>query len=146
MLSGGQRLNGWVAAGSGLYKAPAGGLRFRQIYVNGARAIRARTPDQGQYYQLQGWDVGGRRVQVSKGEVGNWQRLNQVEMVILGKGVNQSNSRISSITTSGSTSYVTALEPERTRLFQQSYPQRNPLVRTTSRTRSSSSTSRGNGI
>ena len=29
-------------------------------------------------------------------EICNWQRLNQVELVILGLGVNQSNSRISS--------------------------------------------------
>ena len=126
ILSGGQRITGWVAAGAGVYRAPVGTLRFRQLYVNGTRAIRARTPNVGAYYEVDGWDIAGRRVQVSSGEVGNWQRRNQVEMVILGKGVNQSNSRIASVTTSGTSAFVTALEPERNRLFQQQYPPKEP--------------------
>jgi hypothetical protein len=47
-------------------------------------------------------------------------------MIVLGKGVNQSNHRIASVTTSGSSAFVTPSEPERTRLFQQGYPIKEP--------------------
>lgn len=43
-ISGGQKISGWTSAGNGLYKTNVGGLRFRQLYVNDARATRARTP------------------------------------------------------------------------------------------------------
>jgi hypothetical protein len=103
-----------------------GALRARQLYVNGSRAIRARTPDVGGYFQVRAWDTAGRIVEVSRDEVGDWQRLNQVEMLILGKGVNQSNLRLASITGSGSSARVTPREPERTRLFEQEYPPKEP--------------------
>jgi hypothetical protein len=122
VVSGGRPVTGWIDAGGGLFRAPVGSLRFRQLYVNGKRAIRARTPNAGAYNQVVFWDTGNRRVEVGSGQTGTWQRPNQVEMVILGEGVNQSNLRVSSI--SGAT--VTPLEPERTRIFQQTYPPKNP--------------------
>jgi hypothetical protein len=121
VLHGGQRIGGWTPAGEGLYKANAGGLRFRQLYVNGRRATRARTPDDG-YYQVRSWSTATRRIEVAEDEIANWAGLNQVEMIILGTGVNQSNLRISSFSVSGTGAWVTPREPERTRLFQQVYP------------------------
>jgi Concanavalin A-like lectin/glucanases superfamily/Chitobiase/beta-hexosaminidase C-terminal domain/Right handed beta helix region len=118
VLHGGQRVSGWTPVGGGVYKAFVGQLRFRQLYVNGRRAIRARTPNAGTYNQVVFWDTANRRVQVGSGEIANWQRRNQVELVILGAGVNQSNLRIAS----ASASVVTPMEPERTRIFQQTYP------------------------
>jgi hypothetical protein len=126
VISGGQAITGWTADGSGRFRASVGTLRFRQLYVNGKRAVRARTPDAGSYYQLRSFDEGGRRLEVAANQVGNWQRLNQVEMITLGKGVNQSNLRIASITTSGSSAFVTGQDPERSRLFQQGYPIKEP--------------------
>jgi GH141 insertion domain/Right handed beta helix region/Pel9A-like, right handed beta helix region len=121
-LSGGQRITSWTSTSNGLYRASVGALRFRQLYVNGRRAVRARTPNEGQYYQVRSWDTSGRRIQVAADEVANWQRLSQAEMVILGRGVNQSNLRIASLAASGTGTWVTARDPERTRLFQQEYP------------------------
>ena len=126
VLSGGQQITGWVASGNGLYRAQVGELRARQIYVNGSRAVRARTPDAGSYFHIRAWDTAGRVVEVSRDEVGDWERLNQVEMVILGKGVNQSNLRLASIAVSGTNARITAREPERTRLFEQEYPPKEP--------------------
>jgi hypothetical protein len=57
IISGGQQITGWVPYQNGIYKAPANGLLFRQLYVNGARAVRARSPNQGSYYQMQGWII-----------------------------------------------------------------------------------------
>ena len=125
-ISGGQKITGWVAVGNGTYKAAVGELRFRQLYVNGVRAIRARTPDAGNYHQLVSWDKGGRRLEIAASEIANWGRLNEVEMVILGKGVNQANLRISSFSVAGANAFVVPREPERTRMFQQVYPPKEP--------------------
>ena len=46
-------------------------------------------------------------------------------MVILGKGVNQSNLRVGSVACRDG-AFVTPLEPERTRIFQQAYPPKDP--------------------
>jgi hypothetical protein len=122
VLSGGQKITGWTRAGNGLYRAPLGALRFRQLYVNGRRAVRARTPDAGSYYRLREWDTPGRRVEVSRSEINDWRRQDQIEMVILGKGVNQSILRVDSIGPYGTSALLTPREPERTRLFEQAYP------------------------
>ncbi len=127
VLHGGQHVTGWTALGGGLYKASVGALRFRQLYVNGQRAIRARTPNLGEYYQLRSWDTPERRLEIAEDEIADWQRLNQVEMVILGTGVNHSQLRISSVSGSGSRKWVRPQEPERTRLFQQVYPPKEPF-------------------
>jgi len=122
VLHGGRHITGWTAVGNGSYKAPAQGLRFRQLYVNGVRAIRARTPNAGSYFRIRSWDTGGRRIEVARSEVASYQRLNQAELVVLGLGVNQSNSRIASMSFSGTSAWITPQDPERTRLFQQNYP------------------------
>lgn len=49
-LSGGQLLTGWTAVGT---------LRFCQLWVNGVKGIRARSPNAGSYDTLTGWDTGG---------------------------------------------------------------------------------------
>lgn len=118
ILSGGRPVTGWLDVGAGLFAAPIGNLRFRQLYVNGRRAVRARAPDRGSYHRVVFWDVANKRVEVGRSEVGEWQRGTRVEMIILGKGVNQSNLRMSTIRGPA----VTPAEPERTRLFQQAYP------------------------
>lgn len=49
IVSGGGRITGWTLfdADKNIYQAPVdAGLDFRQIYVDGARAIRARQPNQ----------------------------------------------------------------------------------------------------
>jgi hypothetical protein len=101
---------------------PAGTGPFRQLYANGIRAIRARTPNSGAYNQVVAWDTGGLRIELNAGEISNWQRLDQVEMVILGEGVNQGNLRIASFDVAGGSAFVTPREPERTRIFEQVYP------------------------
>jgi len=47
VISGGRRIDGWRETGAvWAARAPAG-LTFRQLFVNGRRAQRARTPDEG---------------------------------------------------------------------------------------------------
>jgi len=122
ILTGGRKITGWTPVGNDVYRAPAGGLRFRQLYVNGSRAVRARTPNDGSYETILGWDEGGQRILIRSSHISQWSRLDQVEMVILGAGVNQANLRVSSFTTSGPDALVVPREPERARLFAQGYP------------------------
>ena len=44
VVSGGVRITGWAQSGPGLWKARTSLDDFRQLYVNGRRAIRARSP------------------------------------------------------------------------------------------------------
>jgi hypothetical protein len=51
-IMGGRKISGWKAVSGGLYRAylpevKAGKLRFEQLFVNGRRAILARTPNTG---------------------------------------------------------------------------------------------------
>lgn len=53
VLSGGRVISGWVKGGGREWKAPAPGAAFRQLFIDGRRAIRARTPNNG-YFRLEG--------------------------------------------------------------------------------------------
>lgn len=121
VLSGGQGITGRLPVENGIYKASVGTLRFRQLYVNGVRGVRARAPNVGDYYQLRSWDTANRRVEIASNEIANWQRLNQVEMVIQ-KHWYQNNLRVASFSVSRSSAFVVPAEPERTRSFTQTFP------------------------
>ena len=50
ILSGGQRLQGWTKGPGALWSAPVPeGWEFNQLFVNGKRATRARTPNEGYF-------------------------------------------------------------------------------------------------
>ena len=60
VIDAGMRLGGWQAAEDGLWKAPVPkGMVFEQLWVNGQRATRARTPNVGflNMYAQAGGDV-----------------------------------------------------------------------------------------
>ncbi|MDR0845341.1 MAG: hypothetical protein LBN71_08970, partial [Tannerella sp.] len=69
-LSGGKKVSGWQAVGNGIYRAqlPAGTDDFRQLYVNGEPAVRARTPnlnnkeDYGPYWRLKSIDKNTQKI------------------------------------------------------------------------------------
>jgi parallel beta-helix repeat protein len=81
ILSGGSQITGWTLVGNGVYKAPIGSLRFRQLYVNGKAAVRAREPEVTDYYRVLSWDTTTQRVNVWSQDIARWSRLNEVEMV-----------------------------------------------------------------
>ncbi len=53
ILSGGRVISGWKKSSGPAWSAPAGQPYFRQLFVNGRRAVRARTPNFG-YYRIEG--------------------------------------------------------------------------------------------
>ena len=91
-FSGGRRLTGWTLhdARRHIWSAHAGGLDFRQLYVNERRAIRARYPDRtsdsdlGPYLRLIDWDNRGRTLAVHASDIrAPWLGLTStVEMVV----------------------------------------------------------------
>jgi parallel beta-helix repeat protein len=91
IISGGTQITGWTNDGNGIWQASVSpSLRFRQLYVNGTRAIRARQPNVtdsatgGPFYsspsgmsQTPPYTYG-----VDPSELANWKNLNEVELVI----------------------------------------------------------------
>ena len=58
VMNGGEKIGGWKNAGNGLWCAEVDatkmyGFTFEQMYVNGRRAIRARTPD-NEWFEVKG--------------------------------------------------------------------------------------------
>lgn len=127
IISGGGKVTGWTPAGGGIYKASVPALlQFRQLYVNGTRAIRARTPDSNGYKFLTSWDEEKKRLVIPKDQLPvmpSEELLNKVEMVIQIYGGVDARLRIESIMVSDNDALITPMEPERTRVFAQSpYP------------------------
>jgi hypothetical protein len=95
VVSGGKAIQNWQPHDkeTNIYKAQVGGLRFRQIYVNGVRAIRARHPNQTSEVTLEGYLLGGtvtgkapHQLQVNPAELQGWETwgsLNEVEAVMV---------------------------------------------------------------
>jgi len=52
VISGGRAITGWTKGPGPIWSAPASG-QFRQLFVNGRRALRARTPNYG-FYRIDG--------------------------------------------------------------------------------------------
>ena len=53
LLSGGRRITGWQKSKTAVWTAPAGEPYFRQLFVSGRRAQRARTPTFG-FFRIDG--------------------------------------------------------------------------------------------
>jgi len=116
-ISGGVRIDNWLEVGGGIYKAFYGGPMFRQLYVNGVRATRARSPNKtdevnfGPYYWYKGWEAEGRRVRVNASEIQTWAGIQDIEMVIKHHW-NQARYRIDRFEIKGDQAWVYFREPE----------------------------------
>ena len=59
IISGGHRITGWKNVRGNLWQAEVAEVRdgkwyFRQLFVDGRRAVRARTPNEGSYFRMAG--------------------------------------------------------------------------------------------
>ncbi|HEU4682888.1 MAG TPA: right-handed parallel beta-helix repeat-containing protein [Nitrospira sp.] len=116
ILTGGRAITGWMPAENGLYKARAGGLHFRQLYINGKPRVRARNPNAGSMNRLAFWDESNRTIAVKITEMPILPSLEGVEMVIL-KEWTQNNLRLATYAANGEEAILTPLEPDRTKAF-----------------------------
>ncbi|MFE2972577.1 RICIN domain-containing protein [Streptomyces sp. NPDC059340] len=122
VITGGKAVTGWTAASGGEYKASVGSLNFRQLYVNGVRATRARFPDIGTDFQLQGSDKPNKLLKVLSSQVSNWDHLSQVEMMLETQW-GESFLRLKSISSANGTANVSIQDHEAGILFQRPWPQ-----------------------
>ena len=126
IITGGQPITGWAAAASGVYQASGVTKPFRQLYVNGVKAIRARSPNLGAngafaFNRLTGADDTAQNIQVAASEVGTWNNFTKVEMHIM-TGWGDSTVRLASSTTAGSTATLKIQSPESTIIFPRPFP------------------------
>ena len=96
VVSGGRKIAGWKLGEAELWTAEVPGVKegkwcFRQLFVNGQRAVRARTPnrdDQAACWQLRGAslakDLKSHTYQFSPGQLKEWRNLSDVECVVFG--------------------------------------------------------------
>jgi hypothetical protein len=123
LITGGKPITGWKVsdATNNIYSASAGNVAFRQLYVNGVKAIRARTPNLlannvANFNRLSGWDKTANNVQVPSSAVATWNNLAKVEMHI-NIAWGDTTLRIASITNTGGTAYVKFQSPESPMVF-----------------------------
>ncbi|MGW2570080.1 RICIN domain-containing protein [Streptomyces sp. NPDC001537] len=121
VITGGKSITGWTAAANGEYKAPVGSLNFRQLYVNGVRATRARFPDLGTDFQLQGSDKTNKLLKVLSSQVSDWNHLDQVEMMLETQW-GESYLRLKSISSANGTANVSIQDHEAGILFPRPFP------------------------
>ncbi len=112
ILSGGQHITSWASVGNGIYKANVGSLKFRQLYVNGRRAIRARTPNVGYYYRTLGWDISNNQIKVLPSQLPG---VNSAEMMLV-RHWEQNKIHIASSGISGEYGYIAPQQAENSSL------------------------------
>jgi parallel beta-helix repeat protein len=90
IISGGKKINSqWVNYKGNIMvcdipEAQDGKWKFRQLFVNGKRMDRARTPNKGHYnliYQTRN-DLGRSTMKYRDGDIQNWNNLDEAEIVI----------------------------------------------------------------
>src|SRR6185295_989083 len=90
IITGGKPITGWTAssAGNGIYSASNVTTPFRQLYVNGTKAIRARSPNLGAngafaFNRITGADNTAQNIQVAASEIASFNNLTKAEMHVM---------------------------------------------------------------
>jgi hypothetical protein len=129
LITGGQPIVGpWTLSDPDKTIYSVGGVtaRFRQIYVNGVKAIRARAPNLGadgapNFSRALGFSTSDHTTQVAASEVGSWRNLTKVEMHYMTVWADNTL-RIASVTTSGNSALLRFQSTEDALLFVRPYP------------------------
>lgn len=132
IISGGKQVYGWEPATTpGLYQAPLKAENFRQLYINGKRAIRARYPDKGTFLETKGWDFDKQEL-VLKGDFSRLQGKEGLELKLFQSWA-ESYLRVKSIQVEGISylkySHITFHDNESQVLFNRPYPVHKPSHR-----------------
>lgn len=128
LITGGIPVTGWTLCDEAkdIWCAQGVDARFRQIYVNGKKGIRARHPNlnsDGSHnmFRLTKVDSTGRAFDVSSEYTADWKNMNKVEMHLMIAWAD-AVLRIEKIEKNGSVSKVIPQDPERSKLFRRKYP------------------------
>lgn len=128
LVTGGKPITGWTIhdQAKNIWKATSVTSRFRQIYVNNTKAIRARLPNLGannsaNFYRLTKVDTTGKALNIATSVGSNWKNLNKVEMHLMIAWAD-AVLRLASTTNMGSYTKVKIQPTEETILFNRPYP------------------------
>jgi hypothetical protein len=118
LITGGQPIKGWKLsdATNNVYSVSGVMTPFRQLYVNGVKAVRARSPNLGandapSFNKASSFNMGAGTFTVASSEVASWNNLTKVEMHMLIDWADNTM-RLASISTSGSSATVKFQNPE----------------------------------
>ncbi|MCI0494221.1 right-handed parallel beta-helix repeat-containing protein [candidate division KSB1 bacterium] len=120
IISGGREVKNWTPVENGLFKAHVD-IEFRQFYVNGRRAIRARTPNSDEYYRLKFWNKRNREIIIDKNLIQDWKNFDQIEMIVHMHWA-EAILPLASYEQFGDYAYVAVQKPERDLAFRRMYP------------------------
>lgn len=128
LVTGGVPVNGWELydADRNIWCAKDVVSRFRQLYVNGKKAIRARHPNvkpNGDHYfnRLAKVDTFGRAFDVYTDQIKQLENIKKSEIHVMVAWADQTL-RIDDVKYNGNTCKIIPQDPERTRLFRRAYP------------------------
>lgn len=128
LVTGGVPVNGWEIfdADKNIWCAKDVVNRFRQLYVNGKKAIRARHPNvkpNGDHYfnRLAKVDTFGRAFDVYTDQIKKLENIKKSEIHVMVAWADQTL-RIDDVKYNGNTCKIIPQDPERTRLFRRAYP------------------------
>ncbi|MBV8878411.1 MAG: hypothetical protein JO332_00470, partial [Planctomycetaceae bacterium] len=89
VISGGRALGGWKKTEAGLWTLQVpDGLRFNQLFIDGKRRPRARTPNEGSFFRVDGaiTEEKPARLKYKEGDLrADWAARGDVEIVALQK-------------------------------------------------------------
>jgi FG-GAP-like repeat len=121
-ISGGKELGTWIPGANGIYKLASNvpnNFHFRQLYINGKKAIRARTPDLGSYFRMQSWDETNQLLRLNSADLAG---AGAGDEVVIQRSWNQDRLRIMVMNFYGGNAVVAPMSPERSLAFNQPYP------------------------
>ena len=128
LITGGQPINGWTLYDqkNNIWCAKNVELRFRQLYVNGKKAVRACFPNVNEdgdhdFVRLTKVDTFGRAFDVASQYVADWKNFDKVEMHLM-IAWSDNVLRLESKQEKGNITKLIPRDPERTRLFRRKYP------------------------
>lgn len=128
LVTGGQPITGWTIhdQGKNIWKVEGVTERFRQLYVNNTKAIRARLPNLGannspNFYRLTKVDTTGKALNIATSVGSNWKNLDKVEMHLMIAWAD-ATMRLASTTNMGSYTKVKIQKTEENILFNRPYP------------------------
>jgi len=128
LVTGGIPVNGWELfdAEKNIWCAKDVVGRFRQLYVNGKKAIRARHPNvkpNGDHYfnRLAKVDTTDRAFDVYTDQIKQLENIKKSEIHVMVAWADQTL-RIDDVKYNGNTCKIIPQDPERTRLFRRAYP------------------------
>lgn len=128
LITGGQPVKGWTLYDqeNNIWCAKGVDLRFRQLYVNGKKAVRACFPNVDKngnhdFVRLTKVDTFGRAFDVPSEYVKDWKNFDKVEMHLM-IAWSDNVLRLEKKQVMGNTTKLIPRDPERTRLFKRKYP------------------------